>query len=54
MKSKAKVKSSSLITCYVIPFLIHFVWGFVLTLLSLLGAGLYGLRRLWHWLCGGR
>lgn len=44
----------ALITCYLVPFLVHFIWGFVLTLLSLLGAGLYGLRRLWHWLCGGK
>lgn len=36
---------------YAVPFAIHFVWGFILTLLSLLGAALYGLRRLWHWLC---
>lgn len=44
----------ALVACYGIPFVIHFLWGFVLTLLSLVGAGLYGLRRLWHWLCGGR
>ena len=39
---------------YGVPFVIHFVWGFVITLLTLVGAGLYGLRRLWHWLCSPR
>jgi hypothetical protein len=44
----------ALAAAYSIPFLIHFLWGFFVTLLSLLGAALYGLRRLWHWLCTAR
>jgi hypothetical protein len=38
-------------TAYGIPFLIHFVWGFLLTVVTLIGAGVYGLRRLCYWLC---
>lgn len=38
------------IICYAIPFLLAFVWGVALGLCSLLGAGLYGLRCLLHWL----
>jgi hypothetical protein len=41
----------AMITAYSIPFLIHFVWGFLLTVVTLIGAGVYGLRRLWSWLC---
>lgn len=36
---------------YAVPFVIGFVWGLALGLLSLLGAAIFGLRCLGHWLC---
>lgn len=39
----------SLALCYVVPFLLHFLWGLVLGVLSLVGAFLYGCRWFRRW-----
>src|SRR5689334_12861417 len=36
---------------FLVPFLLCFVWGVLLGVASLVGAGIYGLRCLVHWLC---
>jgi hypothetical protein len=41
----------ALAASYGSAFILHFIWGFFVTLLSLIGAAIFGLRRLWHWLC---
>jgi hypothetical protein len=37
--------------CYLLSFTLGLLWGFVLGVLSLLGAALYGLRCLGRWIC---